>query len=58
MTVSIADTSKRNEIAFWLQTGKAVQSEHITDPIQKQNARRRETRPRHFAAFKTYGVWH
>ena len=56
MTVSIADTKKRNGIAFWLQTGKAVQSEHITDPIQQQNARRRETRPRHFAAFKTYGV--
>lgn len=56
MTVSIADTKKRNGIAFWLQTAKAVQSEHITDPIQPQNARRRETRPRHFAVFKTYGV--
>ena len=56
ITVSIADTSKRNEIAFWLQTGKAVQSEHITDPIQQQNARGHETRPGHFAVFKTYGV--
>lgn len=56
MTVTIVETKKRNEIAFWLQTGKAVQSEHITDPIQQQNARRRETRSRHFATFKTYGV--
>lgn len=37
---SIADTKKRNEIAFWLQTGKAVRSKHITDPNQQQNARR------------------
>lgn len=56
MTVSIADTKKRNGIAFWLQTGKAVRSKHITDPNQQQNARRHETRSRHFAAFKTYGV--
>ena len=56
MTVSIADTKKRNGIAFWLQTGKAVQSEHITDPIQQENARGDETRPGHFAVFKTYGV--
>ena len=40
MTVSIADTKKRNGIAFWLQTAKAVRSKHITDPNQQQNARR------------------